>query len=270
MEGRLKFVLGIVILVLVVITGRNILVKKAIKKNGKAVTVSKGTEKPAPKTVTADEKVEKNVGAAGESDKKESVPETQVATVKEETPAEVRAVTNSQKISISDLEAEAAKTMCETDWEKGFCQRLMTGMIPAKGTRIVNEQLMIFIDNSTYLARADFYVNPPVMIDPSKPIESQTGPQSGKSVDPQVQDAQKISLAGAILLRQLMQAMKEDLNGRNFVLVFVKNTATPAPKDTFAFFCQGSSVQDFQTDVVLSEDNLKSLKVDYSRICGPI
>lgn len=244
MEGRLKFIVGILILAVVVTQGMKILEKKALRKSKLAA----GAEVSVP---AAETKVNKTTSVTSEES-----PAT--AVVPEKVPEVVA------KLSLAELEAEGKKPLCESDWEKGFCPRLTSAIMAVKGTRILNNRLMVFVDNEMYLVRADRYVNPPVEVDPTKPVEFIPSGDQAKH------DGKRMTIAGALFLKDLIQSFKADVKDRNLDVVFLKNPTSPRSRSTFAFECSDGPLQSTDAETTFSEERLKSLSVDISQICRPL
>lgn len=244
MEGRLKFIVGILILAVVISQGMKILEKKALRKS-KLAAVASTKEKKSP-SVTSE--VSEETPAAAE-----------IAPVAEIVPEKVPEV--AAKLSLADLEAEAKLPFCESDWEKSFCPRIMTAMMSVKGTRILNHRLIVFVDNDPYLSRADRYLNPPIAVDPTKPVEFIPPENQMKN------EEKKITIAGALFIKELLQSFKSDVIGRNLEIVFLKNPSSPVSKNTFALECSDSSLESVDLENTFSEEKFKNLSVDISQIC---
>ena len=235
MEGSLKLIVGILLLVVVISTGRNILAKKALGNNKKA------SSEAVTKTVSE------------EKPKEAVVPQ-------ESAPIPQPPVEKTLVMTLKDLEAESMKPMCESDWEKSFCPKLTISIMAAKGTRIMDKRLIVFVDNGFYNGLSDRFLYPSVAMDPTQP------PPTARVVD----SAQKNSLAGALFLKEFLTSFKGDLSDRNLIMVFLKNPTASMPINTFAYECLNQPLQMIDPSKAFTEDKLKALDIDYIDACRPL
>lgn len=263
MEGRLNIVLGVFLVILVVATGRNLLLKKTGKKLVKAETSSSVAKTSGAETETKSEEKK--------SDATTRVAQSEVKTEVTETKTEIKAIAAPVKLTLMELEKMAQEGLCNSSSESDFCTKMKDSVSAFKGARLKDDQVYIFVDNNHYFQKAQgLSMSSDEVIDPaaSNQADSMGAPPAANMGNSSVSASseKKSEIASALLLRDLMTNVKQEIRSKNLTIIFQKDPMSPMSPPTFALNCSGNSLANQSSDV-FSDDNLKAGKVDYSSFC---
>lgn len=256
MEGKSKLVFAIVIIVMVLMSARNVMVKKVGKKPVEEKT--KVVELPAEKPVVVEEEKKSEVPVV--------VEESPVKEVIEEAPAPTEVVVSQspevKTLTVQDYDEIGSKALCESESEKEVCRALPASSPYFKGVRILDTKLMVFVTNASFLGTAERYVNP-VVIDPMAPPVDTRQNQGNSEADLE----KKKSVAGALALREYLPLIQGHLKSNDLILVFLKDSVSAMPMPTFGLECKNEGILYFNSGNEITEEKLKNMSFNYSSVC---